>query len=160
MVSVQLALPFALAWLTVLATKSWLVDAGPALWPARWPVWLQFLAKIAIGDLFRYWLHRAAHERPLLWRLHALHHAPAKLYTTNVFRFHPAEKALQFLRDTFPFMLASIGPEVLAFYFVFYAMSGLLQHSNCDIRLGCDGRNCAVCTAFPCARPHGHLVFC
>ena len=28
------------------------------------------------------------------------------------------------------------GPELLAYYFVFYAMSGLLQHSNCDVRLG------------------------
>jgi sterol desaturase/sphingolipid hydroxylase (fatty acid hydroxylase superfamily) len=53
-----------------------------------------------------------------------------------VFRFHPAEKALQFLCDTLPFMLVGIGPEVLAYYFVFYAVSGLFQHSNCDLRLG------------------------
>jgi hypothetical protein len=51
-------------------------------------------------------------------------------------RFHPAEKTLQFLLDTLPFMLVGIGTEVLAYYFVFYSMSGLFQHSNCDVRLG------------------------
>jgi sterol desaturase/sphingolipid hydroxylase (fatty acid hydroxylase superfamily) len=65
-----------------------------------------------------------------------VHHAPEKLYTTNVFRFHPAEKSLQFLCDTLPFMLVGIGAEVLGYYFVFYAVSGLFQHSNCDLRLG------------------------
>src|SRR5262249_47638381 len=82
------------------------------------------------------WLHRAAHTWPPLWRLHEVHHQPEKLYTTNVFRFHPLEKSLQFLCDTLPFMLIGIGPEALAFYFVFYAISGLFQHSNADIRLG------------------------
>lgn len=53
-----------------------------------------------------------------------------------MFRFHPLEKALQFLCDTLPFMLVGIGPEVLGYYFVFYAVSGLCRHSNCDLRLG------------------------
>ena len=33
-------------------------------------------------------------------------------------------------------MLVGVGPEVLGAYFVFYSMSGLFQHSNCDVRLG------------------------
>ena len=135
---VQIALPLVLAWTAVwvlndkLGHSVVLVDA----WPRHWPIWAQLLTKIVVGDFFRYWLHRAAHGWPLLWRLHAVHHQPEKLYTTNVFRFHPAEKALQFLFDTFPFMLVGIGTDVLAYYFVFYAMSGLFQHSNCDVRLG------------------------
>jgi ornithine lipid hydroxylase len=135
---VQILLPLGLGWAAVVAAQSWLSGAGLTLsiWPAHWPIWAQLLAKIAIGDFFRYWLHRAAHGWPPLWRLHAVHHAPEKLYTTNVFRFHPAEKALQFLCDSLPFILVGLGPEVLAYYFVFYAMSGLLQHANCDLRLG------------------------
>jgi sterol desaturase/sphingolipid hydroxylase (fatty acid hydroxylase superfamily) len=135
---VQVALPLALVWTVV-----WLVQTSMGstvvlldVWPRHWPIWAQLLAKIAIGDFFRYWLHRAAHIWSPLWRLHAVHHQPEKLYTTNVFRFHPAEKALQFLSDTLPFLLVGVGADVLAFYFVFYAMSGLFQHSNCDVRLG------------------------
>jgi sterol desaturase/sphingolipid hydroxylase (fatty acid hydroxylase superfamily) len=138
MIAVQILLPLGLGWLAVIAAQHWLAGAGLtlALWPAHWPVWAQLATKIVIGDFFRYWLHRAAHGWPPLWRLHAVHHAPDKLYTTNVFRFHPAEKTLQFLCDSLPFILIGIGPEVLAYYFVFYAMSGLLQHANCDLRLG------------------------
>jgi sterol desaturase/sphingolipid hydroxylase (fatty acid hydroxylase superfamily) len=135
---VQVLLPLALAWTVV-----WMIGAGSAgaivlfdIWPTQLPVWAQLLLKIMIGDFLRYWLHRAAHTWTPLWRLHAVHHQPEKLYTTNVFRFHPAEKALQFLLDTLPFMLVGIGTEVLAYYFVFYSMSGLFQHSNCDVRLG------------------------
>jgi sterol desaturase/sphingolipid hydroxylase (fatty acid hydroxylase superfamily) len=138
LVGVQVLLPLGLAWLAAFGVQHWLSGAGLtlSLWPAHWPIWAQLCAKIAIGDFFRYWLHRAAHSWPPLWRLHAVHHAPEKLYTTNVFRFHPAEKALQFLCDSLPFILVGIGPEALAYYFVFYAISGLLQHSNCDLRLG------------------------
>ena len=135
---VQIALPLALVWTVV-----WLLNEklGHAvvlfdIWPRHWPIWAQLLTKIVIGDFFRYWLHRAAHTWPALWRLHAVHHQPEKLYTTNVFRFHPTEKVLQFLLDTLPFMLVGIGTDVLACYFVFYSVSGLFQHSNCDVRLG------------------------
>ena len=135
---VQLVLPLALVWTVAWLARGWIADHSGAssLWPNHWPILAQLSAKIVLGDLLRYWLHRAAHTWTPLWRLHAVHHEPEKLYTTNVFRFHPAEKALQFLCDTLPFMLVGIGPEVLAYYFVFYAVSGLFQHSNCDLRLG------------------------
>lgn len=135
---VQFALPLALTWSTAwwLRTSLAAQSSVVSLWPNHWPVLAQLAAKIVLGDLLRYWLHRAAHTLPALWRLHAVHHQPDKLYTTNVFRFHPLEKALQFLCDTLPFMLVGIGPEVLGYYFVFYAVSGLFQHSNCDLRLG------------------------
>lgn len=135
---VQLVLPLALVWTSAWLAQDWIADHSGALavWPNHWPILSQLLAKIVLGDLFRYWLHRAAHSWTPLWRLHAVHHEPEKLYTTNVFRFHPVEKALQFLCDTLPFMLLGIGAEVLAYYFVFYAVSGLFQHSNCDLRLG------------------------
>ena len=131
---VQVVLPLALVLLVQAALRhaGWTI----AIWPSHWPIWSQVLLKIAIGDLLRYWLHRASHTWTPLWRLHSVHHAPEKLYTTNVFRFHPAEKALQFLGDTLPFIVIGVGPEVLSAYFVFYAMSGLFQHSNCDLRLG------------------------
>jgi ornithine lipid hydroxylase len=138
LVFVQMALPLALAWGATLGIL-WLAEISGLrfnLWPIHWPVLAQLALKVIAGDLLRYWLHRAAHTWSPLWRLHEVHHHPEKLYSTNVFRFHPAEKALQFLLDTLPFVLVGIGPEALAYYFVFYSISGLFQHSNIDIRLG------------------------
>ncbi len=138
LVAVQLLLPLALAWLAVFAVQGGLRAAGWTLdvWPTTWPIWAQVALKIAAGDFLRYWLHRWSHEHGVLWRLHAVHHQPRKLYAANVFRFHPADKALQFLGDTLPFILLGVGPEVLAYYFVIYAVGGFFQHSNLDVRLG------------------------
>ena len=134
----QVAVPMALTWLAVLGLQAFIAGNGLNfdIWPYSWPILAQLALKVVAGDFLRYWLHRAAHTWTPLWRLHEVHHHPEKLYTTNVFRFHPLEKGLQFLADTLPFMLIGIGPELLAWYFVFYAVSGLFQHANIDVRLG------------------------
>lgn len=138
MTFVQVLLPLGLGWLSAYALLNIVQKAGLSfdLWPQAWPVWAQVLLKIGIGDFLRYWLHRWSHTVPWLWRLHEVHHAPSKLYAINVFRFHPGDKALQYVLDTLLFLVLGIGPEVLALYFVVYATSGLLQHANIDLRLG------------------------
>lgn len=107
-----------------------------SLWPHQWSVPVQALTMLLIADFFRYWLHRASHRLDLLWGFHAVHHAPTTLHASNVGRFHPLEKVIQLLVDTVPFVLVGVAPEVLAFYFVFYAVNGYLQHCNIDVRLG------------------------
>lgn len=118
---------------TLAATTSWQV---PGLWPYEWPFWLQAVLLLVVGDLFRYWLHRLFHQIPWMWSFHQVHHSPKRLYWVNVGRFHPVEQALQFVVDALPFVLIGVQPEVLSVYFVFYAVNGFYQHSNCDVRLG------------------------
>lgn len=134
----QVVVPLALTWVVALTLQSIIAQNGWRLevWPHAWPIAAQLALKVIAGDFLRYWLHRAAHTWTPLWRLHEVHHHPQKLYTTNVFRFHPFEKVLQFTLDTLPFILLGAGSELLAYYFVFYAISGLFQHSNIDVRLG------------------------
>jgi hypothetical protein len=91
---------------------------------------------VLLVDLMRYWVHRFAHTNPTLWRLHAVHHSPDKLYWLNTARFHPLEKVLQFTFDSLPFILLGVNEYVLAFYFVCYAVNGFYQHSNVHLRLG------------------------
>ncbi len=54
----------------------------------------------------------------------------------NVGRFHPIDKALQFVFDALPFIALGVNEEVLSLYFVWYAVNGFFQHSNVDVRLG------------------------
>jgi sterol desaturase/sphingolipid hydroxylase (fatty acid hydroxylase superfamily) len=117
--------------------------ASPALglgvgvpWPHHWPVVGQVALMLVAADGARYWLHRLSHSWQPLWRLHAVHHSPRRLYWLNVARFHPAEKALQLVVDSLPFVLIGVDELVLAGYFVFYAVNGFFQHSNCRVRLG------------------------
>ena len=105
-------------------------------WPIHWPVPSQMLLMMFVADGFRYWLHRWAHEWDLLWRFHAVHHSPQKLYWLNVGRFHPIDKGLQVFLDTLPFLFLGVGEAVLGLYVVCYAINGFFQHCNVDLRLG------------------------
>ncbi len=140
MVFVQILLPKVLAFLTAVTVLRWLQDHDLVLtawWPHGLPAPAQALVMLLTADFFRYWLHRASHEwSPWLWRFHAVHHSPPKLNWVNVGRFHPLEKSLQFLCDAAPFLLVGVSENVLALYFVFYAVNGFYQHSNVDARLG------------------------
>lgn len=117
-----------------------LATITPWRWESLWihnsPLWMQAVAMLVVGDFFRYWLHRAFHRFQWMWRLHAVHHSPKRLYWVNVGRFHPFEQALQFVVDAFVFILLGVQAEVFSIYFVFYAVNGFYQHSNCLVRLG------------------------
>ncbi|MEM7259656.1 MAG: sterol desaturase family protein, partial [Pseudomonadota bacterium] len=105
-------------------------------WPQQAPVLVQVLMMMVIAEFFRYWIHRASHTFIPLWKLHAVHHAATRLYTVNVGRFHPLDKTIQFVGDTFPFLLLGVSAEVFATYFVVYALNGFYQHSNASVKLG------------------------
>ncbi len=47
------------------------------------------LLALGVWEFGAYWAHRLAHTNALLWRFHALHHAPARLTVLNNFRLHP-----------------------------------------------------------------------
>ena len=139
MVIVQMILPRIVVFLLILALVQpiqsvWTVL--PGLWPHEAPLWLQAVLMIMAADFLRYWLHVAAHRNRYLWRLHAVHHSPHRLYWLNVGRFHPLEKILQMFLDTLPFILLGVSEPVIAMYFVFYAVNGFFQHSNIELRYG------------------------
>ena len=134
---IQVAMPPLLALLVVLGlsdlTRPYLHSS---LWPHHWSVLAQGILMVLLVDLMRYWVHRFAHTNPTLWRLHAVHHSPDKLYWLNTARFHPLEKALHFCFDSMPFILLGVNEYVLAFYFVCYSVNGFYQHSNVHLRPG------------------------
>ncbi|MCG6158235.1 GH3 family domain-containing protein [Rubinisphaera margarita] len=138
MILVQILLPQGLALIAALALQRWLTaqqwTAG--LWVHHWPILVQVVLMILLADFLRYWLHVACHRIPFLWRFHAVHHSPHRLYWLNVGRFHPLEKSTQFLFDAFPFILLGVSDRVLALYFVFYAVNGFFQHCNIHLRFG------------------------
>jgi sterol desaturase/sphingolipid hydroxylase (fatty acid hydroxylase superfamily) len=137
LVLVQVALQRGLAALCILAISANMHAHAPSSWwPHSWPIAAQIIIMVVAVDFIRYWLHRACHHSKALWRLHEVHHAPNILYTLNVGRFHPIEKALQFCCDTVPFLLLGVAPEVIAGYFLLYATNGFFQHSNLRLRYG------------------------
>ena len=139
MVLIQLLFTKFLVFLTALLLQKTIIHLHleiQGLWPHYLPVLVQGILMVIIIDFFRYWLHRASHNISYLWSLHAVHHSPKKLYWLNVGRFHPIERSLQFLIDSFPFMLLGVSPEVLAMYFLLFAVNGFFQHCNINLKYG------------------------
>ena len=136
---VQVLLPLVLSLSVVLWTAGALQSRGwtvSGIWPHELPIAIQASLMLLAADFPRYWMHRAFHRFGWLWRLHAVHHSPHRLYWLNVGRFHPIEKAIQYAVDTLPFVLLGVPEGALALYFIFYAINGFFQHSNCSARLG------------------------
>ena len=109
---------------------------GLGLWPHDWPLVAQLGLSWVVVEGFAYWPHRWLHEWPSLWRLHATHHSPERLYWLNATRAHPLEHVFRSCFHMLPLALAGASAELLALQAITDAVVGLFQHANVDIRLG------------------------
>lgn len=66
---------------------------GSAIWPSGLPVLVQALMLYFASDFIYYWIHRAIHASPLLWRAtgHGFHHGFKNLQAINAGANHPFE---------------------------------------------------------------------
>ena len=106
------------------------------IWPNQWPLFTQLIFMVLMGEFMQYWWHRMSHKLPALWALHDVHHQPNKVYSLNTGRFHPLDKIVEFFADILVFILIGASSELIAFYYVFYAVNGLLQHANLKLNFG------------------------
>lgn len=132
----RLAMP--LYVLLLFPVVSWLADTFGAegLWPHHWPIAPQLLLSLVLAEFGRYWLHRAAHRYHGLWRFHAVHHSPNRLYWLNAGRFHPVEKLYLQFPEVLPFILLNPGEDILMLYLVTNGVHGFFQHCNVHTRIG------------------------
>jgi sterol desaturase/sphingolipid hydroxylase (fatty acid hydroxylase superfamily) len=117
---------------------TWAVSLGwdSGIWPHEAPMVLQLALAMVTSQLGEYVMHRACHEVPLLWRLHAVHHSPTRLYWLNAARFHPLEVMLTFPITLVTLLALGAGEEVMLLVTCWTAVHGLYQHCNIDVRLG------------------------
>ena len=115
----------------------WLaVHFGGSLWPDSWPLALQLIPALLLAELFEYTCHRAMHEVPWLWRIHAPHHSATRLYWFNALRFHPLDTLLVGPGKLIPLVALGAGEQLLALVIVFAAVHGSCQHANIPCRIG------------------------
>jgi sterol desaturase/sphingolipid hydroxylase (fatty acid hydroxylase superfamily) len=94
------------------------------------PLGLEIAAGIVLLDLVAYILHRVLHAVPLLWRLHALHHADPELDLATAVRHHPLEAwAVALLQ--FPIGVAlGLSPAAIAIYGTVVIAMQIILHAN------------------------------
>lgn len=104
---------------------------------ASLPIGLEVAVVLVLGDLGPYVFHRLSHEAsPLLFRIHAVHHAPTRLYWLNALRVHPLNLAAVTALRLFPGVLLGASHEAVFVTGLLSAMVNLWAHANVDVKRG------------------------
>jgi sterol desaturase/sphingolipid hydroxylase (fatty acid hydroxylase superfamily) len=112
------------------ATRPWLQDAI-----ASQPLPLQFVEIVLVADLTQYWVHRAFHRVPWLWRLHAVHHSSETLDWLAGSRLHLIDIVVTRGLSFVPlYVLGFAAPAVYA-YLVFVSFLAVFIHANVRLDL-------------------------
>ncbi|EYF03499.1 sterol desaturase family protein [Chondromyces apiculatus] len=101
-----------------------------------WPLALQALAALVLGDLVVYWFHRACHRVDLLWRFHAVHHSVEHLDWLAAHREHPLDGFLTQLCLNLPGVVLGLPFEAMGALVVLRSLWAIFIHANVRLPLG------------------------
>ena len=91
------------------------------------------IVSLVLLDLWTYWLHRAYHRAPAMWRLHEVHHRDEFLDTTSAVRFHLGEVILSALLRLIPITLLALPLSTVIIFEVLVLCAAVFHHSNLRI---------------------------
>ncbi len=110
--------------------------AGLRAMVAAWPLPVQGLAVVLLGDVSVYWFHVASHRVPWLWRFHAVHHSARHLDWLAAHREHPVDGLLTQLAINLPGLVLGVDLAMLAGLIAFRGLWAIFIHSNVRLPLG------------------------
>ena len=100
------------------------------------PAIVRFLLVILAADAVEYTAHRALHEVPFLWRIHAVHHSPQALDWLAGSRLHFLEPLVTRACVLVPIFLLGFPQSTIFAYVIFISVQSVLIHSNIKINAG------------------------
>jgi lathosterol oxidase len=103
---------------------------------ASQPVWLQVLELMLLADLVQYWVHRAFHRLPWLWRFHAIHHSIREMDWLAGSRLHLGDVVVTRALVVLPAFVLGFAETALYAWLVVIALHGVLNHVNLRFRFG------------------------
>jgi len=92
--------------------------------------WVTFLVLLLSLQFTEYWLHRAMHAIPVLWRIHVVHHCDPEVDATTAFRHHPLEIIFSALITLPVVALLMPDPLMLLGYNVLHSVVAVINHGN------------------------------
>lgn len=114
----------------------WAAHDGLRGWVTDLPFWTGLLFIILVADLVQYWTHRAYHEVPLLWRLHAVHHSVKSMDWMAGSRQHIVELLITRTLVLVPIYVFGFSKEVIDAYIVIVGFQAVFNHANVSVQLG------------------------
>jgi sterol desaturase/sphingolipid hydroxylase (fatty acid hydroxylase superfamily) len=91
---------------------------------------VQLVLAWVIAEVLLYWMHRAMHRVPLLWRFHRMHHDGEPLAWVTAWYVHPVDAALLATCALLGGVLAGAGAPGAAWFVVGRRAWTVLLHAN------------------------------
>lgn len=134
----HMAVGFVLLATNLLVHKffGWAAHDGIRGWVAGLPFWAGLFLIVLVADLVQYWTHRAYHEVPALWRLHAVHHSVKSMDWMAGSRQHILELLITRTLVLAPIYVLGFSKEVIDAYIVVVGFQAVFNHANVSVRLG------------------------
>lgn len=100
------------------------------------PLWVEIPLALVLNSLTSYLFHRLQHIHPWLWRVHGVHHVPAKVNLSNNSVNHIFDVLGRRFVTQLPLLLLGISQPAIFAASVFTTAQGYFVHANIDVRLG------------------------
>lgn len=106
------------------------------------PFFESFVIALLVFEFFQYWHHRLSHEMGgafggFLWRIHAAHHLPDRVYVLMHAVGHPLNDLIsRHLLLAGVVLVLGASPEIVFAFGILTAINGTFSHLNVDIRAG------------------------
>ena len=100
------------------------------------PAIVRFVLVILAADAVEYISHRAYHEVPWLWRIHAVHHSPEHMDWLSGSRLHFLEPLATRALVLVPIVLLGFPQDTIFAYLIFISVQSVLIHSNFKMNVG------------------------
>ena len=114
----------------------WAASDGIRGWVQGLNFWVALFLIVLVADLVQYWTHRAYHEVPALWRLHAVHHSVKSMDWLAGSRQHIGELLITRTLILAPIYVLGFSKEVIDAYIVIVGFQAVFNHANVSVRLG------------------------
>ncbi len=114
----------------------WAISAPLQAWIRGLPFLVELLLIILVADLVQYWTHRAYHEVPMLWRLHAVHHSAKSMDWLAGSRQHVLELIITRTLVLAPIFVLGFSKQVVDAYIIIVGFQAVFNHANVSVRLG------------------------
>jgi sterol desaturase/sphingolipid hydroxylase (fatty acid hydroxylase superfamily) len=100
------------------------------------PTWVQIVAGFAITTVGGYAGHRAAHEVPLLWRFHRVHHSVREMDWLAANHLHPLDETFSRSAAVLPLYALGFGRVSLGAFVILITVQAIFIHANVRMNFG------------------------
>jgi len=115
---------------------AWAINPSLQAHVVALPAIVRFVLVILAADAVEYISHRAYHEVPWLWRIHAVHHSPEHMDWLSGSRLHFFEPLATRALVLVPIVLLGFPQDTIFAYLIFISVQSVLIHSNIKMDVG------------------------